>query len=170
MDRSSRLRCRHGCRMSCVPTPTTRRPASSRCPRIALPSSKQVAKHYKGLFGSDPELSTLRAQYAIAENPIPDPARRDAMVAILLLDVVGDASRVAPTTRSPTRATGRRSRSSATCPTDADVHVDVHQYPRDAAAASARLVWYLCADASATKTHPVVPESDPLRRWSPRRR
>jgi nitric oxide reductase subunit B len=42
---------------------------------------KQVAGHYIGLFGSDPELSTLRAQYAIAENPIPDPARRDAMMA-----------------------------------------------------------------------------------------
>ncbi len=41
---------------------------------------KQVAGHYQGLFGSDPELNTLRAQYAIAENPIPDPARRDAMM------------------------------------------------------------------------------------------
>jgi nitric oxide reductase subunit B len=41
---------------------------------------KQVAEHYKGLFGTDPELNTLRAQYAIAENPIPDPARRDAMM------------------------------------------------------------------------------------------
>jgi nitric oxide reductase subunit B len=42
---------------------------------------RQVAEHYKGLFGTDPNLNTLRAQYAIAENPIPDPARREAMTA-----------------------------------------------------------------------------------------
>jgi nitric oxide reductase subunit B len=42
---------------------------------------KQVAGHYKGLFGTDPNLNTLRAQYAIAANPIPDPARREAMTA-----------------------------------------------------------------------------------------
>ena len=42
---------------------------------------EQVAAHYDGLFGTDPELNTLRAQYAIQGNPIPDPARRAAMTA-----------------------------------------------------------------------------------------
>jgi nitric oxide reductase subunit B len=40
---------------------------------------QEVAKHYKGLFGSDIELNTLRAQYAMGRNPVPDPARRQAM-------------------------------------------------------------------------------------------
>jgi nitric oxide reductase subunit B len=40
---------------------------------------QDVAKHYKGLFGSDIELNTLRAQYAMGRNPVPDPARRQAM-------------------------------------------------------------------------------------------
>jgi nitric oxide reductase subunit B len=42
---------------------------------------EQVAAHYDGLFGTDPELNTLRSQYAIQANPIPDPARRAAMTA-----------------------------------------------------------------------------------------
>ena len=42
-----------------------------------------VAQHYDSLFGTDPELATLRAQYAIAENPIPDPARRQALGAFI---------------------------------------------------------------------------------------
>ena len=40
---------------------------------------QEVAKHYKGLFGPDIELNTLRAQYAMGRNPVPDPARRQAM-------------------------------------------------------------------------------------------
>ncbi len=38
-----------------------------------------VADHYYRLFGDDPALQTLRSQYAIQENPIPDAARRSAM-------------------------------------------------------------------------------------------
>ncbi len=41
----------------------------------------QVAVHYEALFGSDPALHTLRVQYAIAENAIPDAARRRLMPA-----------------------------------------------------------------------------------------
>jgi nitric oxide reductase subunit B len=40
---------------------------------------QQVAKHYDGLFGNDLELNTLRAQYAMQQNPVPDAARRQAM-------------------------------------------------------------------------------------------
>jgi nitric oxide reductase subunit B len=42
---------------------------------------KSVARHYVDLFGDALELSTLREQYAMPENPMPDPARRDAMAA-----------------------------------------------------------------------------------------
>jgi nitric oxide reductase subunit B len=40
---------------------------------------QQVAKHYDGLFGNDLELNTLRTQYAMHDNPVPDPAYRRAM-------------------------------------------------------------------------------------------
>jgi len=43
----------------------------------------EVAGHYVALFGSDPALSRLRSQYAIAENPVPDPARRAALAAFV---------------------------------------------------------------------------------------
>jgi nitric oxide reductase subunit B len=42
---------------------------------------KSVARHYVDLFGNAPELSTLREQYAMPENSMPDRARRDAMAA-----------------------------------------------------------------------------------------
>src|SRR5678815_4977220 len=42
---------------------------------------KQVAEHYKSLFGTDPELNTLRARYAISAHPVPDPVKREAMTA-----------------------------------------------------------------------------------------
>ncbi|MBP1607647.1 MAG: nitric-oxide reductase large subunit, partial [Acidobacteria bacterium] len=41
----------------------------------------QTAAHYDGLFGSDPHLNTLRAQYAMKQNPVPDAARREALTA-----------------------------------------------------------------------------------------
>ncbi|OGN43989.1 MAG: nitric oxide reductase large subunit [Caulobacterales bacterium RIFCSPHIGHO2_01_FULL_70_19] len=37
---------------------------------------RQVRAHYEALLGDDVELSHLREQYAIAENPVPDAARR----------------------------------------------------------------------------------------------
>jgi nitric oxide reductase subunit B len=40
-----------------------------------------VADHYVRLFGDDTSLDTLRAQYAIQRNPIPDAERRHAMTA-----------------------------------------------------------------------------------------
>ena len=38
-----------------------------------------VADHYTRLFGDDASLASLRSQYAIRENPIPDAAHRQAM-------------------------------------------------------------------------------------------
>ena len=42
---------------------------------------QQVTDHYMRLFGTDVELNTLRAQYAMQENPIPDLEQRQAMMA-----------------------------------------------------------------------------------------
>ncbi|MGI9245642.1 MAG: nitric-oxide reductase large subunit, partial [Steroidobacteraceae bacterium] len=41
----------------------------------------QVAKHYDGLFGSDLTLNTLRSQYAMKQDTVIDPARRQALTA-----------------------------------------------------------------------------------------
>jgi nitric oxide reductase subunit B len=41
----------------------------------------EVKAHYMGLFGSDATLDTLRAQYAIQQNPVPVEAEREAMMA-----------------------------------------------------------------------------------------
>jgi nitric oxide reductase subunit B len=41
----------------------------------------QTATHYEALFGPDPSLDTLRAQYAMKQNPVPDQARRQALTA-----------------------------------------------------------------------------------------
>jgi nitric oxide reductase subunit B len=39
----------------------------------------QVAAHYDGVFGDDPEFQELREDYALQENPLPDPQRRALM-------------------------------------------------------------------------------------------
>jgi len=44
---------------------------------------REVARHYESLFGSDPNLATLRSHYAIAENPVPDSTRRAALSAFI---------------------------------------------------------------------------------------
>ena len=44
---------------------------------------REVAAHYDGVFSSDPAFSALREQYAIQENPVPDPARRQALGAFV---------------------------------------------------------------------------------------
>ena len=41
----------------------------------------QVAAHYEGVFSGDREFSALRESYAIQENPIPDPERREMLSA-----------------------------------------------------------------------------------------
>ncbi len=42
---------------------------------------RDTAAHFANLFGDDPGLAVLREQYAMAENPVPDPARRDLLAA-----------------------------------------------------------------------------------------
>lgn len=42
---------------------------------------REVARHYEGLFGSDPALDALREQYAMTEGTLPDKADREALTA-----------------------------------------------------------------------------------------
>ncbi|MFH1816722.1 MAG: nitric-oxide reductase large subunit [Pseudomonadota bacterium] len=42
---------------------------------------RQVASHYRGLFGHESTLDTLRNQYAMATDSLPDPADRQALTA-----------------------------------------------------------------------------------------
>ncbi|MBW8363715.1 MAG: nitric-oxide reductase large subunit [Rhizobium sp.] len=42
---------------------------------------RQVASHYRGLFGHENTLDTLRTQYAMATDSLPDPADRQALTA-----------------------------------------------------------------------------------------
>jgi nitric oxide reductase subunit B len=42
---------------------------------------REVNAHYMALFGADPQLDTLRAQYAIQQNPVPVESERQAMMA-----------------------------------------------------------------------------------------
>ena len=39
----------------------------------------EVAQHYEGVFSANPDFSSLRENYAIHENPIPDPERRQKL-------------------------------------------------------------------------------------------
>lgn len=56
--------------------------------RISLSDTRiqaigQVSDHYLSLFGDDPELSTLREQYAMKEGTVPDLERRQQLNAFL---------------------------------------------------------------------------------------
>jgi nitric oxide reductase subunit B len=44
---------------------------------------KAVLAHYDGVFSGDPAFSSLREQYAIQENPVPDASRRQALGAFI---------------------------------------------------------------------------------------
>ena len=44
---------------------------------------REVLAHYDSLFSADPASSALREQYAIQENPVPDPVRRQALGAFI---------------------------------------------------------------------------------------
>ena len=40
---------------------------------------REVARHYEGLFGSDPAFATLRDQYAMTDGALPEKAQREAL-------------------------------------------------------------------------------------------
>src|SRR5690606_18245730 len=42
---------------------------------------REVAAHYEALFGNDPALESLRENYAMKNNTVPDPAHREALTA-----------------------------------------------------------------------------------------
>ena len=117
------------------------------------------------LFGSDLELNTLRAQYAIKQNPIPDAAQRQAMTAFFFWTSWSTVDEPAGRhdhlhQQLAVRAAGRQRADGA------DVPVDVHQHPRDARR-HRRAGLVLRRDATARKPPPVVPDSDPLSALKP---
>jgi nitric oxide reductase subunit B len=121
---------------------------------------KQVAEHYKGLFGTDPELNTLRAQYAIAENPVPDPARREAMTAFFFW-----TSWATVTNRPDDTITYTSNWPSEplvgnvpTTPTYMWTFVSILVM----LAGIGGLVWFY-AMSRGNEEHPVVPDTDPLK-------
>ncbi len=125
---------------------------------------KQVAEHYKSLFGTDPELNTLRAQYAISENPVPDPARRQAMTAFFWW------SAWATTTNRPNDTVTYTSNwpseplvgNSPTAPTYLWTFVSILVM----LGGIGGLVWYTAVSHGKGEA-PVVPDSDPLKSLKP---
>ena len=99
-------------------------PASRRCAPIATirasrnahhladraEAMARTAAHYRALFGGDPSLASLREDYAMQEVTIRDPARLEALTALLLLDELGLRHRSVRDRPSPTPTTGRTNR------------------------------------------------------------
>ena len=121
---------------------------------------QQVANHYKGLFGSDIELNTLRAQYAMGQNPVPDPARRQAMTGFFWW------TSWATVTNRPNDTVSYTSNWPAeslvgnvpTAPTYMWTFISIFVM----LAGIGGLAWYY-ATSHATGDAPVVPDSDPLK-------
>ncbi len=90
-----------------------------------------VAGHYTRLFSDDASLATLRSQYAIRENPIPDSAHRQAMTGVLLLDSMVDGDQSPQPGHQLHQQLAVRT-AGGQRPDDADLPVDLHQHPRPA--------------------------------------
>ena len=123
-----------------------------------------VAEHYVRLFGNDPALQTLRENYAIQENPIPDATRRAAMNAFFFW-----ASWSTVTNRPGEDVTYTSNWPSEplvgnvpTTPTFIWTFVSVLLLLAGVGA----LAWYHATTAGKAP-HPVVPESDPLKGLRP---
>jgi nitric oxide reductase subunit B len=124
----------------------------------------QVAKHYDGLFGSDLELNTLRAQYAMKQDTIADPARRAALTAFFFW------TSWSTTTNRPNDDVTYTSNwpseplvgNAPTAPTFMWTFVSIFVM----LAGIGALVWYH-ASVQGKEPHPVVPDSDPLKALKP---
>ena len=121
---------------------------------------RKVAAHYDGVFSSDPAFSALREQYAIQENPVPDPARRQALGAFVFW-----SSWAAVTSRPGDTVSYTSNWPSEplvgnvpTSPTYLWTFVSIFLLIAGVGA----LVWYHAA-TSGKEPAPVVPEHDPLK-------
>ena len=124
----------------------------------------QVAKHYDSLFGADPELNTLRAQYAIRNNPIPDAGHRQAMTAFFFWSAWSTVtnrpdSSVTYTSNWPSEPLVGNA---PTAPTFLWTFVSILVMLGGIGA----LAWYY-AVSHGKEAPPVVPDSDPLKSLKP---
>jgi nitric oxide reductase subunit B len=124
----------------------------------------EVANHYKGLFGTDPELNTLRAHYAIKQNPIPDPARREAITAFFFWTSWSTVTNrpgeeVTYTSNWPAEPLVGNT---PTAPTFMWTFISILVMLGGIGA----LAWYYAANHG-KGTPPVVPDSDPLKALKP---
>ena len=123
-----------------------------------------AADHYQRLFSDDPSLDTLRAQYAIQRNPIPDAARRQAMTAFFFW------SSWSTVTNRPGQSISYTSNwpsdplvgNTPTAPTYLWTFISIFGLLAGVGA----LTWYYVA-THGKEPAPQVPDSDPLRSLQP---
>jgi len=123
-----------------------------------------VADHYVRLFGNDPGLQTLRSQYAIQENPIPDADRRAAMTAFFFWTAWSTVTNrpgeeVTYTSNWPSEPLVANT---PTTPTFLWTFVSILFL----LAGIGALAWHY-ATSHGREPPPVVPDSDPLRSLKP---
>ncbi|HEX6570849.1 MAG TPA: nitric-oxide reductase large subunit, partial [Steroidobacteraceae bacterium] len=124
----------------------------------------QVAEHYEALFGSDLELNTLRAQYAMKLNTVADPARREALTAFFFWTSWSTTTNrpdddVTYTSNWPSEPLVGNT---PTAPTFMWTFVSVFMM----LAGIGALAWYH-ASVQGKEPAPVVPDSDPLKALKP---
>ena len=124
----------------------------------------QVARHYQGLFGSDLELNTLRAQYAMKQGTITDPARLEALTAFFFWTAWSTTTNrpnddVTYTSNWPSEPLVGNV---PTAPTFMWTFVSIFVM----LAGIGALAWYH-ASVQGKEPAPVVPDSDPLRALKP---
>ncbi|MCE3285088.1 MAG: nitric-oxide reductase large subunit, partial [Steroidobacteraceae bacterium] len=124
----------------------------------------QVADHYEALFGSDPELNTLRSQYAMKQDTVADPARREALTTFFFW------TSWSTTTNRPNDDVTYTSNwpseplvgNEPTAPTFMWTFVSIFMM----LAGIGALAWYH-ASVQGKEPRPVVPDSDPLKALKP---
>jgi nitric oxide reductase subunit B len=124
----------------------------------------QVADHYEGLFGSALELNTLRAQYAMKQDTVVDPQRREALTAFFFWTSWSTATNrpnddVTYTSNWPSEPLIGNV---PTAPTFMWTFVSIFVM----LAGIGALVWYH-ATVQGKEPAPVVPDSDPLKSLKP---
>ena len=123
-----------------------------------------VTDHYVKLFGNDPALQTLRSQYAIQENPIPNADRRAAMTAFFFWTAWSTVTNrpgeeVTYTSNWPSEPLVANT---PTTPTFLWTFVSILFLLAGVGA----LAWHY-ATTHGREAPPVVPDSDPLRSLKP---
>ena len=124
---------------------------------------RQVAAHYRGLFSDDTAGAALREQYAIRENPLPDPARREALTAFFFWTAWAavterPGSNVSYTSNWPADATV------GNAPTPG-IYLWTFVSIFGLLAGIGALAWYHAATGS--EAHPEPPATDPLAALAP---